>query len=321
VDTLPAAAFQFGCDYAWTHPSVAALKAAGVKFVCRYLSTDPSKDISASELSALRAAGILVVFNWEAGAEDMALGYNEGVAEARTAQAELVALGVADAVVYFSADFNALGAQVSDCVSYLQGVNSVMGKSRTGVYGDYNVVQACLAAGVATFSWGTPAWDGEPASWVVNIYQYGSGSIGGVSVDLDAAYGTDFGQWPRPLPPPPPVGPFRHVTLAGQTLNGVALARGAVPMSLLNRSLKDWTAADKDDIRALTLPKGFPVYTAENGRQELPGGMTINNYAGSRGANPVNMLTRSIADWTTADKELILKLAMPANWIYYTANE
>jgi Domain of unknown function (DUF1906) len=321
MDTLPAAAFLFGCDYAWTHPSVAALKAANVKFVCRYLSNDPTKNITASELSALRSAGILVVFNWEAGAEDMVLGFNEGVAEAKTSQAMVSALGAADAVIYFSADFNALGAQVADCVAYLRGVNSVIGKARTGVYGDYNVTQACMSAGVVSFTWGTPAWDGDPSSWMVNLYQYGSGSIGNVTVDLDAAYGSDFGQWPRPAPPRPPVGPFRHVTLNGQTLNGVALSRGAVPMSLFNRSVKYWKTADKDAIRALKLPKGFPVYTANDGRQTLPGGMTINNFAGSRGANPVNMLDRSIADWTVADKDEILKMAMPAGWIYYTANE
>jgi hypothetical protein len=133
----------------------------------------------------------------------MAFGRGTGVAEAEEAAALADNLGMSDAPIYFSADFDADSAQVDACIEYMSGVNSVLGGARSGVYGDYNVAHACRGADVAAFSWGTPAWAGEPASWIVDVYQYGSGSISSIGVDLDAAYGTDFGQWPRPVSPAP----------------------------------------------------------------------------------------------------------------------
>jgi Rv2525c-like, glycoside hydrolase-like domain/Putative peptidoglycan binding domain len=197
-----AAEYVDGCDYAWApHPTPAELKAAGKVFVCRYLSGDPSKNIDSAELAALRAEGISVVLNWEMDAGAMARGAAQGTADAKTAQAQAAAIGASDAPIYFSADFGADVTQIAACISYMRAVNDVIGVGRSGVYGDYDVCQACKAAGVVSFVWGTAAWDGEPSSWVVDIFQSGSGKIGGDSVDFDYAYGTDYGQWPRPGAP------------------------------------------------------------------------------------------------------------------------
>ena len=76
-----------GVDFAYGNGVTAdQLKAAGVQFVCRYLSDDSSKDISAEELANYKAAGIAVVLNWESTGEmpDEA----QGMADAHGAQAE-----------------------------------------------------------------------------------------------------------------------------------------------------------------------------------------------------------------------------------------
>lgn len=209
--------YALGCDYAWKpHPTIGALRTAGITFVCRYLSRDPSKNLTGAELAALVGNGIHVVLNWEDGAQNMAGGHAQGILDAQDAADQRAALGMDDAPVYFSADFDAqaIGA-VNACVDYMGAVNSVIGGSElSGDYGDFVVAQACLSAGVSHYTWGTPAWAGDPHGWNVNIYQYdNTATLGGVNVDLDAGYGVDYGQWPRPTPGPPPVVYPVHVGL------------------------------------------------------------------------------------------------------------
>jgi Domain of unknown function (DUF1906)/Putative peptidoglycan binding domain len=218
MDSAPST-WAYGCDYAWApHPTIDALKAVGIKFVCRYLSTDVSKNISADEKGSLEAAGIAIVLNWEVAADAMALGRGQGVSDAAEAKTQAEALGMGNAPIYFSADFDANDAEISACVAYMEGVVSVIGLARAGVYGDQQVTTACKDAGVCTFTWGTPAWGGDPAGWHVNIYQYeNDAQIGGVAVDLDAGYGTDWGQWPRPDEPTPTPGPVWPTIQSGDT--------------------------------------------------------------------------------------------------------
>jgi hypothetical protein len=219
MDSAPAN-WAYGCDYAWApHPTIASLKAVDIKFVCRYLSTDDSKNIHPDEKGSLEAAGIAIVLNWEVAADAMANGRGQGVSDAAEAKTQAEALGMGNAPIYFSADFDANELEVSLCVAYMEGVCSVIGLARAGVYGDQQVTTACKDAGVCTFTWGTPAWAGDPAGWHVNIYQYENGAtIGGASVDLDAGYGTDWGQWPRPgVTPKPTPGPVWPTLKSGDT--------------------------------------------------------------------------------------------------------
>lgn len=218
MDSAPAS-WAYGCDYAWApHPTMDALKAVDIKFVCRYLSTDVSKNISSLEVGSLRDAGIAIVLNWEVGAEAMASGRGQGVSDAAEAKTQAEALGMGNAPIYFSADFDADPSQIQACIAYMEGVVSVIGLDRAGVYGDQQVTTACKNADVCTFTWGTPAWAGDPAGWKVNIYQYeNDAQIGGVDVDLDAGYGTDWGQWPRPDTPTPAPGPVWPTLRSGDT--------------------------------------------------------------------------------------------------------
>lgn len=49
---------QLAIDYAWQHPDPSAIRAAGYTAVLRYVSDDPTKDISAAEASQLGAVGL-----------------------------------------------------------------------------------------------------------------------------------------------------------------------------------------------------------------------------------------------------------------------
>src|SRR5215468_926962 len=69
-----------GVDYSWARPSPQGLVSAGYTFAARYVSFDTTgKNLTASEASALHAAGIDIVVNWETNADDALDGFSGGV--------------------------------------------------------------------------------------------------------------------------------------------------------------------------------------------------------------------------------------------------
>jgi murein L,D-transpeptidase YcbB/YkuD len=197
-----------GADYAFTHPDTSSLRAAGIGFVCRYLSTDPSKNLTGTELSALHSAGISVVLNWETTAQMALRGYQGGLSDARTARAQAQALGAPSSTpIYYSVDFDATLAQISTVLDYLHGAADAEGsKDLVGVYGGYDTVAATINAGFK-YAWQTFAWSGTPTRWhdLASIRQTEVDQwIGGVQVDLDEAMFDGYGQWPASATPPQP---------------------------------------------------------------------------------------------------------------------
>src|SRR5205807_968244 len=67
-----------GVDYAWSHPSPSAVRADGYTFAARYLSYDPSKNLSVGEKDALWGAGVDVIVVWEQTAAAALNGYGQG---------------------------------------------------------------------------------------------------------------------------------------------------------------------------------------------------------------------------------------------------
>ena len=98
----------WGVDYAdGKGLTTAEMKANGVQFVCRYLSGGGAKDIDQEELSILLGASIAVVLNWETWGQMPSEA--QGVADATAARQEAAGLGLGDAPIYFSADFDPTG--------------------------------------------------------------------------------------------------------------------------------------------------------------------------------------------------------------------
>lgn len=186
-----------GVDYAWQHPSPAALVAAGKRFACRYLSHDPGKNLSAAEAQRLHAAGIAVVSNWEATSTGPRGGSNQGVADARDAAAQHAAFGgPADRPIYFSVDWNVQPHELPAVDAYFRGVASVLGLARTGAYGGEYVIAHLFDTHLIRWGWQTYAWSG---GWDgrAQLQQYRNGvRLGGADVDLDRATTVDYGQWP-----------------------------------------------------------------------------------------------------------------------------
>jgi hypothetical protein len=194
-----------GLDYAWTHPPVSALKAAGIQFACRYLSADVSKNLTAAEANALWQAGISIVVVWESGAQDMLRGYAGGAADAAAADMQARRCKLGTVPIYFAADWDATEAQQAQIGAYLDGAASVIGRPRTGIYGGYWPVSRALDAGKAVWAWQTIAWSGGNTDPRRHIQQGAKITVGGVECDADVALQPDFGQFPRPAPAPAPI--------------------------------------------------------------------------------------------------------------------
>jgi MYXO-CTERM domain-containing protein len=186
-----------GCDYSFARPSPSSLVSMGYKFVCRYLSGDPGggKDLTASEQSSLEAAGIDIVLNWETSGTDAENGYDAGVSDATAAKAEAESLGQpSDRPIYFSIDFDAESSDAPAINEYFQGVASVLGLARTGVYGGYYIVNELFGAGLVTWAWQTYAWSNGAWDSRAQLRQVQNG-VDNDELDADTAVAADYGQY------------------------------------------------------------------------------------------------------------------------------
>lgn len=213
-----------GLDYAGGRISGAALKAAGITFVCRYLSDGgsslPGKQLLPDEFADLCNNGIAVVFNWETTADFMLGGYSAGVADAQQALAYVHTLPGAprNPVIYFSCDFDEAPNQDTPVEQYLQGAASALGgMDHVGLYGDYWICTRAQKAVGVKYLWQTEAWSGGNITSAVNIMQrngIGYQTIDGIQCDVDEAHTDDYGQYqpPAPTPPAPGGNPFMALT-------------------------------------------------------------------------------------------------------------
>lgn len=184
-----------GCDYV-SGPTAAQLKAAGIHFVCRYLSTPGNpKNITKAEVTHLHLAAISIVLVFETTANRALAGRAAGKTDANAARGQARVLGVPDTVpLYFAVDFDPVGAELSRITDYIQGAASVLGIRGTGVYGGIDACKACATS--CHWFWQTYAWSGGKWFPGNHIEQYKNGAkIAGHSVDLNRAVKASYGQW------------------------------------------------------------------------------------------------------------------------------
>jgi peptidoglycan hydrolase-like protein with peptidoglycan-binding domain len=189
-----------GIDYAWSNPkpNMSTLKSLGVGFIARYLSPDPSKNLTVAEKNAAVAAGLAVVVVWESSANRALSGFAAGVADAQAADAQVKALGMTGDPIHFAADFDASAAQQAAINAYLDGAASVIGKARVGLYAGFYPLSRAFNAGKITYGWQTYAWSGGQWDARAQLRQVQNGvTVAGQSADWDESMAADFGQWPR----------------------------------------------------------------------------------------------------------------------------
>jgi hypothetical protein len=201
-----------GIDYAWHHPNPAAIKAAGYSFVIRYLSHDPTKDITAAEVAELHAAGLGILLVFETAAGRATQGFAAGEADAEEAARRALALGYPDVCpLFFAVDTD---ATVSAVEQYFAAAKRFCPPA--GVYGGIDVVDSLLAAGGVHFGWQTDAWSGVAVSTRAQLYQRKHPTLGGLLAgpagDFDedvvlqplSVWGAPAATKPTPAPTPAP---------------------------------------------------------------------------------------------------------------------
>jgi hypothetical protein len=205
-------------DYAWDRPTGAELTAAGAEGVIRYLSHDPTKDLTAAELADLTAHGIPVALVWETTTQRALDGRQAGVSDAHDALAKRRALNLPDTMpVYFAVDFDITQQQAgASCVNgYLSGARDTMGRghngeSLAGVYGGWTMMDAAHMYG-HYYLWQTDAWSGGREHDMIDLYQDGgTTSISGHTADTNQIISSNWGQNTYQHTPAP-VWPGRYI--------------------------------------------------------------------------------------------------------------
>jgi Domain of unknown function (DUF1906) len=186
-----------GCDYSFARPTPSSLVSMGYQFVARYLSGDPTggKDLTASEMTSLEAAGLDIVLTWETDGTDCQNGMSAGVSDAQAAESEVESIGAPiTRPIYFAVDFDADSSDATACNAYFQGVASVIGLNRTGVYGGYYIVNELMSGGLATWGWQTYAWSNGEWDSAAQLRQTDDG-IDNDELDADEGMVADYGQF------------------------------------------------------------------------------------------------------------------------------
>lgn len=192
-----------GVDWAYGEISPAELHSAGKSFVARYLSHDPSKNLTVAEAINYTKNGIGLVVVWEDAGSAAAGGYSQGRSDANVALAQARALGKPhDAPIFFAVDFDAAGPEIE---AYFHGVASVLGVNGAGIYAGLDAVQYILDRKIVgwawqTYAWSNHKWDSRAKLRQVLISLTGSPLyVGGVQVDYDKSTAVNFGQWKSTL--------------------------------------------------------------------------------------------------------------------------
>ncbi|MGH9620837.1 MAG: glycoside hydrolase domain-containing protein [Bryobacteraceae bacterium] len=198
---------EFGVDYSFARPTIAVLREHGVRFVCRYLSTQGnSKNLSQGEAASLNRAGINIVTVFETTASRALDGRNAGRSDASSALTQGAQCGQPSmAPTYYVVDFNPDSAQFAAIAEYFGGLCDKNGVGRIGVYGGYATCEFLIRSHLVSYVWQTYAWSGGQWSRHANIRQTHNGeNWPGGQVDYDTAMTADYGQWRHPVSGPPP---------------------------------------------------------------------------------------------------------------------
>lgn len=196
-------AHREGVDWSYGNISGTDLKQADKSFVCRYLSTDPAKNLSEGEAVTYSRQGIDLVVVWESGFNNAALGFSQGQIDANHALAQAKSLGKpTDAPIFFAVDFDAAGPEVA---SYFKGVASILGIDRSGIYAGLDAVEYILDHKIVRWAWQTYAWSNH--KWDKRAYlkqtlislEGAELHLGGIAVDYDKSTRAQFGQWKSTL--------------------------------------------------------------------------------------------------------------------------
>lgn len=227
-----------GADWVAPGMSYKRFREQGLSFAIRYaVPSIAGKMIDLREVAQAHAAGVDIVLVYETSGATWEGGYSAGYADGVAAYAALRSLGAPyTAACYHAVDSPVPDAQMPVCRAWLDGVIHGMSRYRTGVYGEYSVVEMAASSFPHALRWQTKAWSGGSISPKADILQLGSNSLFGINVDIDVAYTSHIGQWyANPVQQPPSLTGEDMISgqIPSHAVTGVAVPEGSATKVLL----------------------------------------------------------------------------------------
>ena len=134
----------FDADFDCSH-LLGKAKAVGAKFICRYYSHSPNKNLSPSEARLISAAGMGVVAVWETRGDHYSFfSFKQGADDATSAsnQAQTIGQPIDSAIYYFKGVQQGLAASMTRGATY-----------SVGVYGSGLTCDTLFKAGLVQHTW------------------------------------------------------------------------------------------------------------------------------------------------------------------------
>lgn len=197
-----------GGDWVSSSMNYAVFRGAGHTFALRYaVPSIAGKMITRGEIQYAHRQGVDIGLIYEVNGTSWEGGFVNGGIDGEAARNALESLGAPQTVAcYHAVDSQVDDNHLSTCMEWLRGVRDGMKPYRTGVYGQYSVIQAAFAMDPSIYRWQTQAWSDGHVSKDTDILQLSQTDIAGIQLDLDIAYASHFGQWyanPNSQPAPP----------------------------------------------------------------------------------------------------------------------
>ncbi len=219
---------------------------AGVAWIARYLSFNPSKNLSRSEADAILAAGMDIVSIWQnRGRLPSDFTPQKAFRDATEARALAQAVGQPPmTAIFFAVDFDAsISEIITGVIPYFRTANEVLaGSYRVGVYGSGLVCSRLDAENLVLYDWlaGAMGWQGSRAYANAHLTEIEQGKETdpwgfGFNIDTNTApAGRDFGSWHPQVgvPPVPALDVIEQILEYGNFRAGVQAyqqPRGLVP--------------------------------------------------------------------------------------------
>lgn len=183
-------------DYSAGHPTAAAVRQAGHVGVVRYAGTPGrTKNITRAEFDDMNRQGVGVALVFEDARGDALKGRPRGETAARAIVADAANVGFPSSrPLYFAVDQD-ITTQMPAVLEYFRGIGSVLGGRPVGVYGEADVLDAVIGAGLASYGWQTTGWSRGRAAKVRHLFQTTQQPyVGGIQVDINNILAADWGQ-------------------------------------------------------------------------------------------------------------------------------
>jgi hypothetical protein len=154
------------------------------------------KMVSRAEIDAAHHAGVDAGFVYETTGTTWSGGYVRGQEDGTRAREAVASLNAPySCCVYHAVDSQVADSQMPLIEQWLSGLLSTMPPYRTGIYGQFSVIEMAARLRPDVFRWQTQAWSAGHVSRSADLLQLGQATINGISMDIDLAYQGHWGQW------------------------------------------------------------------------------------------------------------------------------